>query len=273
MKKFLNIDKLELSYKLSFECKSKLESINELSFSTFTLIRKNNNSNYRNNFEIILNDSGIFGNLYFGSYNVNRQMIYISVDNKILYSNELIFLLDIESNLNLELYTISKLDLALDYTYNFINRFYKLLKNEELEFIILNKKYSMNDKISTLLNVSTGTRMNIHLFKSFYINNKEKGLSLSAYNKLKEIQDNDNNKSYISDLINSDKIFRLEIRTNHTLLKDSLLKLGYTDSYLHDILINRINDELFELYNHLLYRLIRISYKNNTYSLLKFIDK
>lgn len=273
MKKFLNIDKLELSYNLDNECKSKLESINELSFSNFTLIRKNNDSNYRNNFDIILVDSGLlFGTLYFGSYNVNRQKIYISVDNRTLYSNNLLILSDIESKLNLELYSISKLDLALDFNYNIINKFYKLLKCEELEFIILNKKYSIDDEISGLLNVSTGTRKNIHLFKSFYINNKEKGLSLSAYNKLKEIKDNDNTKSYISDLINSNKIFRLEIRTNHTLLKDSLLKLGYSDSYLHDIIINRINDELFELYNHLLNRLIRISYRNNTYSLLKFID-
>ena len=273
MKKFLNVDRLELSYNLDYECKSKLESITELSFSNFTLIRKNNDSNYRNNFDIILGDSGLFGTLYFGSYNVNRQKIYISVDNRILYSNDLYILSDIESKLNLELYSISKLDLALDFNYNIINKFYRLLKCEEFEFIILNKKYSINDEISSLLNVSTGTRKNIHLFKSFYINNKEKGLSLSAYNKLKEIKDNDNTKSYISDLINSDKIFRLEIRTNHTLLKDSLLKLGYTDLYLHDLLINRINDELFELYRHLLNRLIRISYNNNSYSLLNFLDK
>ena len=89
MKKFLNVDRLELSYNLDYECKSKLESITELSFSNFTLIRKNNDSNYRNNFDIILGDSGLFGTLYFGSYNVNRQKIYISVDNRILYSNDL----------------------------------------------------------------------------------------------------------------------------------------------------------------------------------------
>lgn len=140
MKKFLNIDKLELSYNLDNECKSKLESINELSFSNFTLIRKNNDSNYRNNFDIILVDSGLlFGTLYFGSYNVNRQKIYISVDNRTLYSNNLLILSDIESKLNLELYSISKLDLALDFNYNIINKFYKLFKCEELEFIILNR--------------------------------------------------------------------------------------------------------------------------------------
>ena len=190
-----------------------------------------------------------------------------------LYTDNLCILYDISRVLNLEINSISKLDLALDFTTNIVSKFYSLLKNEDLDFIILNKKYTINEEVKNLFTVSNGTRTHIHKNKSFYIQNREKGLTLCGYNKTKEILDNNNEKEYIKELIDSDRIYRLEIRTNHSLLLDSLRKIGFTDMYLFQILISRDNSELFVLYSHLLNRLVRVEYKNKIYSLLDFISK
>nr|WP_303917366.1 hypothetical protein [Bacteroides intestinalis] len=274
MKQYINIDKLEVSFDFNDRIKDYLENNTELNFNSFFLLRQNNrNNNYKNYFEIYLFDNTLFGSLYFGSYNINRQKIYISVDNRMLYTNNLSILYTISEELNLEINSISKLDLALDFTTNIVSKFYRLLKNRDLNFIILNKKYVINDEVKNLFTISNGTRTNIHRNKSFYIQNREKGLTLCGYNKIKEILDNNNEKQYIKELINSNRIYRLEIRTNHSLLLDSLKKIGFTDLYLYQILISRDNSELFVLYNHLLNRLIRLEYENKIYSLLDFISK
>ncbi len=274
MKRYINIDKLEISFNSDDRIKEILEENSELCFSSFYLLKQNSiNGNYKNYFEIYLLDNTLFGSLYFGSYNINRQNIYVSVNNRMLYTNNLSILYNIGEELNLEINSISKLDLALDFTTNIVSKFYNLLKNRDLNFIILNKKYMINEEVKNLFTISNGTRTNIHKNKSFYIQNREKGLTLCGYNKIKEILDNNSEKEYIKELISSNKIFRLEVRTNHSLLLDSLKKIGFTDVYLFQILINRDNIELFVLYNHLLNRLIRIEYNNKIYSLLDFISK
>ena len=88
---------------------------------------------------------------------------------------------------------------------------------------------------------------------------------------LKEIEDNDNEKSYIKDYLNYKSIFRLEVRTKHNLLVDTLNKIGYTDIYLFQCILNREFDELYFIYDELLRRLIRIEYNNKVYSLIDFI--
>lgn len=178
MKKKISIDKWELAFNSSEETKLKLESNNTLVFNNFILNKINQNNDYKNNFEIILNNGDLFGTLYFGSYRINRNKIYIMVNNKMLYSKEeLLHLYDIQRELDIEFDINSKLDIALDFDYNIINKFYKLIKCEDINLIILNTKYGIDDEIGELLNMSTGTRKNIHKYKSFYIQNKEKRIS------------------------------------------------------------------------------------------------
>lgn len=270
MKKTINIDKWELAFNFDKVTKELLENENELSYQSFILKRIIGQSNYKNYFEIYFNNN-LFGFLYFGSYRLNRSKLYIQVLNEMLYTNNLFLLNDIQSKLNLEFYSNSKLDLALDFDYNIINRFYRILKNKDYDFIILNKKYGYEDEIGELLNISNGSRKNINKNKSFYINNKEKGLSLHSYNKLKEIEDNNNEKYYIKEYLNYEQIYRLEIRTNHNLLLDTLKKIGFTDFYIYQCIINKTIDELYYLYIELLFRIIRVKYNNKIYSLLELI--
>ena len=236
------------------------------------LIRNKTESNYKNNFEIFCIDNSKFGNLYFGSYNINRQYMYISISNENFYNDKYRYIVILQKELNLEFRQISRIDIAFDTNINAVNKFYKILKNEELDIIILNKSIKIDDNINDLLNVSQGTRKHIHKFKSFYIQNKEKGLVLNCYDKRKEIEDNNNIKNYIIDNFNYKDVFRIEVRTNHHLLIDSLNNLGFTDEYLYYIIVNCISDELYLLFENLLNRLIRIKYKKNIFSLIDLIQ-
>ena len=271
MKRMISIDKWELSFDFKELTKLKLENENNLNFENFNLQKNNGKSNYKVNFDIYLNNGLLFGKLYFGSYKFNRQKLYILIDNKILYSDYIYFISEIQNALDLEFINNSILDIAYDVDYNIINKFYKLIKDKDIDLIILNKKYGMDDEIGSLLNLSVGTRRNIRKNKSFYIQNKDKGLVLNGYDKLKEIEDNDNEKSYIKDYLNYKSIFRLEVRTKHNLLVDTLNKIGYTDIYLYQCILNRELDELYFIYDELLRRLIRIEYNNKVYSLIDFI--
>lgn len=271
MKKKLVIDKLILAFNTDEAIKEHISNFENFESETFTIIKDNCDTNYKNHYLIQLCNGEIFGYMYFGSYNYNKQHIYISVFNEQLYKNNLFVLQNIQETFNLQFNSISKLDLALDYDYNIINGFYKILKEKEINLIILNKKESNEKELKNLLHVSTGTRNNIHKYKSFYINNKEKGLTLNCYDKLKEIEDNNNTKQYIKDYLGFKKIYRIEVRVNHNILNDTLVKLGYTDDYILLCIINRINDELFEVYKNLLYRLIHLEYKKKPYSIIDIL--
>lgn len=271
MKSRLIIDKLEITFENNDKVQDVLNFKDEIETEHFHLIRNKKDSNYRINFDIYFFDGYKFGNLYYGSYNINRQKIYLMVSNEIFYLNQLNLIISFQTELNLVFNQISRIDLALDCNINVVNKFYKLLKNEDLEIIILNKSYALNENINDILHLSTGTRNNIHKFKSFYIQNKEKGLILNCYDKRKEILDNNNSKSYILNDFNYKNVFRIEVRTNHHLLIDSLNKIGFTDEYLYYIITNSITDELYLLFEHLLNRLFRIKYKKDIYSLIDLL--
>lgn len=273
----LSIDKWEIALVgINDNIRQALENNDFFNYQAFHLTRQDMANGYKHNFLITLETGEIYGNLYFDTYRINRDDVYIYVNNKMLYNVELgYYTQEIIEKLNPEKVNNSILDLSLDFDYNIIRMFYYIIRNKDLDIILLNKKYGMNDKIKDLLCISNGTRKNIHLNKSFYINNKEKGLTLALYNKSQEIEDNDNEKEYIKDYLNfndNKKIYRMEIRTRHKLLKDTLTKIGFTDEYIFDCIIRRIDDELLVLFRNLLERLIRIEYKSNTYSLLDMLE-
>lgn len=271
MKTFINIDKLELSFNLNDETRNRLIEGVEFQNEFYSIYKASSAELNTITYKIILSIGAEFGTITFGTKHFNKNKLYLLVNNQMLYTSYLPLIYDIINVLNLDFSTINLFDIAIDFDKNIINKFYKLLPNEEYEFIILNKSRGIDDEIGELLHLTTGTRRNIKKNKSFYINNKEGGLTLHAYNKLKEINDNDNKKDYITDLTKTKNLYRLEIRTQHHILKDTLNKLGYTDDYLLQVIIDRDNTELFYIYVNLLERLIRIKYKNNIYSLLDFL--
>lgn len=290
----LNIDKLEVTYLLTMDfvsmIKAQLESyynrlddkdnilIDYIDFK-LTIPKEKLFLHYKYEFDLEVKDyneeRGIyfrrFAKMFFGSNNPIRQQLYVMVDNYALYNRDFLHLHYIEDILGLQFMSISKLDFALDLNINFIAKFYRILKNKSYTPIVLNKKYEdMNKLIREMITISQGTRQNPNKYKSFYISNKENGLELSCYNKLKEIEDNGFNKQYILDKLKFKPIYRMEIRTNHKMLKDTMNVLGINDDDLfYNILFNE--EELFKLYLSLLNRLIRIKHQNQTYNLLEVI--
>ncbi|MEQ3236187.1 hypothetical protein [Bacteroides cellulosilyticus] len=274
----INIDKLELQYLLTHEIASVLDEIEDIrDFYEFEIKRTNSNKNYKNTFEIILKlhdvEIGVydvkFATLYYGSFNPIRNQMYISIENRELYSKNLVSIHYIEDELNLQFMTISKIDIAFDCDCNLINRYYKLIKNDNINYIVLNKKVDKNEEIS-ILNCGKGSLLKPYINKSFYIKNKEGGLELNAYNKSLEIRDNDYNKQYIADWLGFDNIHRLEVRCNHKQLKDTLRSLNLTDE---DVLYRAILDKdlLFLIYTNLLNRILRVDDNNEIYNFLKYV--
>lgn len=290
----LNIDKLEITYLLTTDFSNmiteQLESyydrlddkdnllIDYIDFK-LTIPKEKLYLHYKYEFDIEIKDynkdKGIYfrrlGKIFFDSNNPIRQQLYVMIDNYALYNRDFLHLHFIEDVLGLQFMSISKLDLALDLNINFITKFYRILKDKSYTPIILNKQYKDMDKIiKEMITISQGTRVNPTKYKSFYFSNKEKGLELACYNKLKEIEDNNNSKQYILDKLQFKPIYRMEIRTNHKILADSMKKLNIDDNDLfYNILFNE--EILFKLYLTLLDRLIRFRYQNQTYNLLEVI--
>lgn len=271
-KEYLNIDKLEICYTATAEIKTRLrngvEFVNDFIIITrqFT---KDNNLIYHN---VELTNGLHFGEITFGNKYFNKDLIYFSIDNRILYTEYLPFINDVSNTLGLEFHSISKFDLAFDKSTNMIKKFYSVMNNETYDLMILNKRYGINDEIGSLLHISSGTRKNPRKNKSFYINNAEGGLSLCCYNKTKEIHDKNDKKAYIFDVLQMKRIYRLEIRTEHHILRDTLNNLNMTEFYLYQLILNRCNEELFAIYKDLLSRLIEVKYKRNTICLLDFFE-
>jgi len=279
MKKYksnFGIDKLEITYKLSDDIINLLQG-EEIDLIDFKLSINNNNSKFKICYNIIAptisNNETKFiewGKIYYGSYDYFKNQLYISVNNEILYRSELSYLYYIEETLNLKFMNINKIDFAFDVNYNVINKFIKLIKDKNFDFVILNKKITdMKQEMNELLFISKGTRENLQKHKSIYIQNKERGLSLCIYNKLKEIEDNKNEKQYILDELKFTPIYRIEVRTIYHILKDTLIKLNITNEDLYYNLLNK--EKLFEIYNNLLNRIIRINYNNISYNLINIL--
>lgn len=293
----ISVDKLELTYLLTNEftefIDKYIESYNNRLDKTDKIIFEQYNEfylaaptdtiyyDYRIELDILIRDYnediGFYnrriGKLFYGSNHPSRQQLYITLENKSLYNGDINFLYYIADELNLQSLKISKLELAFDFNRSFIDKFYTIIKDDDFIPIIFNKRYKdKNEEIGELLHVSTGNRIKLNKFKSFYIKGKYQnydGLELKYYNKGKEIEDRKFEKQYIIDKLGFKNIFRLEIRTNHKKLKYSPDKLGLTDEDLY----MRLEDKkvLFNLFRLLLYRVIRIEFKEKTYSLLDFI--
>ena len=273
-----NIDSLEITYELNDNIKTFFNSIDKSKqFYDIEIIRTNKFENYKYTFDILVpeyeNNNIImkkYATIYFGSYCKFRQHLYLKIENEQLYKGNLIILDYIEEIFELNVINDSYIELAVDVDYDIVSKFYRLLKNKNYTLKILRNLYNdMNEEITDILHISKGTRNNPYKFKSFYIENKEKGLKLVCYDKSKEILDNNNEKHYIKELYGFDNIYRLEIRVHHKMLKDTLNTMKISDLYLHNNLLNK--DFLFDIYINLMNRLIKIIYKNNEYNLLSIL--
>ncbi len=274
----VSIDKLEITYMWNEETRAYVESLDYLQCGEYgeIAIKRIENRNYHHQFVVLGpgddGDDTVIGDLFFGSPNPMRPYVYLSVRNPVLYKDYMLGGISyIEQALHLEFFRISKLHLAFDSNVNIINRFYKLLKNEDVDFVINDKKIkSMDEKIHSLIHVSVGTRKNRYQDKSFYVKNNDDSLVLSAYNKALELVEN-SAKDYIALKVGFDKrIYRFEVRLNcYKVIRETLQAANIKDEELYCSLVDC--NTLMKLFWVSLNRLIRIQKSRKSYNLLEVL--
>ena len=277
----INLDRLELTYTTSDEVRTYLsdKKVEKYQIEDVTLIREQSRL-YENEFSIIVQDydkeQGVFdcciGHLHFGSPNPNRQHVYIVYENQALYNDLFVAIrYYLEDVLGLKFKQVSKIDVAVDFNFNIIRRFYRLYKNSEYNLIINGKKVEgVKQKVADVLHVAGNTTRKRPMANPMpIIKNSDGSLSLKAYNKTREIEE-ESHKDYITDAVGFARMYRFEVSCgNHKALKPSLSKLGISEVDLYTGLQN--DDTLLSLFCVLLDRLIRVQKGRHSYSLMDIL--
>ena len=277
----INLDRLELTYTTCDEVRTYLsdKNVERYELESVTLIREQSRL-YENEFSIIVQDYerelGVFdcciGHLHFGSPNPYRQHVYIVYENQALYNTMFVAIrYHLEDVLGLEFKQVSKIDIAVDFNFNIIRRFYRLYKNSEYNLIINGKKVEgVEQKVADVLHVAgNNTRKRPMANPMPIIKNSDGSLSLKAYNKTKEIEE-ESHKDYIADAVGFARMYRFEVSCgNHKSLKTSLNKLGLSEADLYTGLQNK--DTISRLFCAFLDRLIRVQKGRHSYSLMDIL--
>lgn len=261
------IDALEITYTATDAQKDFLNSIQKKLYvgedSKSLWVERIESRHYRDEFIIKcvdVDNNGydtvkVVGYLRSGSFNPNRQKVYLTFENAALYSWILQTRFYVESALGLAFHRISKIDIAVDFDFNIQKRLITLLKSTPHD-IIVNGRVA-NRKSVKGLNVHA---YDINLDRMFAhpeltVSNDDSTLSMKTYNKRKEIE-NESGKSYITECTGfTGTHYRIEITCkNYKRLLPSLKALGIDDTYLY---IHLDNDETLKtLFCDILNRLI-----------------
>lgn len=277
----INLDRLELTYTASDEVRAYLsdKNVSKYELESVTLIRDQSRL-YENEFSIIVQDYkkelGVFdcciGHLHFGSPNPNRQHVYIVYENQALYNTMFVAIrYYLEDVLGLEFKQVSKVDIAVDFNFCIIRRFYQLYKNSEYDLIINGKKVEgVEQKVADVLHIAGNTTRKRPMSNPMpVVKNSSGSLSLRLYNKTREIED-ESHKDYITDAVGFARLYRIEVNCgNHKTLKPSLNKLGMSEVDLYTGLQNDYT--LSRLFCALLDRLIRVQKGRRSYSLMDIL--
>lgn len=261
------IDALEITYTATDLQKDFLNSVQKKLYigedSRSLWVERIESRHYRDEFIIKcadIDDKGydtvkVVGYLRSGSYNPNRQMVYLSFENAALYSWILQARFYVESALGLEFHRISKIDIAVDFDFNVQKRLIALLKSTPHD-IIVNGRVA-NRKAVKGLNVHSYDVNIDRLFAhpEVTVSNDDSTLQMKTYNKCKEIE-NESGKSYITECTGFHGThYRIEVTCkNYKRLFPSLKALGIDDTHLYVHLDN--DDTLKALFCDILNRLI-----------------
>jgi len=256
------LDALEITYTANEGQKEFLSSIQNKLYigedKSSLWIERIESRHYRDEFIVKCKDDDtvrVVGYLRSGSFNPNRQLVYLTFENAALYSWILQACYYVESALGLEFHRISKIDIAVDFDFNIQKRLITLLKSTPYD-IIVNGRVA-NRKSVKGLNVHA---YDINLDRMFAhpeltVSNDGSTLSMKTYNKRKEIEES-SGKSYITEctgIIGTH--YRIEVACkNYKRLLPSLKALGFDDTFLYTHLDN--DETLKALFCDILNRLI-----------------
>lgn len=202
-------------------------------------------------YQIRYNDLGedkLFGELRFGLsgkekdniHTNGKPKVWISLANRVLYSNEIHYLGYISDTLCLNLHNITALDVCLDMRMNIARYLRRLIRNKNLCVILNGKRikdrtedrpeitYTMSG------NLDRDKYMTLNIKQKKAIKDKTKGTTLIAYDKKAEIA-NRSSKNYIAEAYNNPQsLHRLEVHLNNEEIKDFVQKERANLTYMTD---------------------------------------
>ena len=264
----ISIDTLELTYTTSDEMKEYLSSGNKVyrfGENNEIWLERTEPRYYKNEFVIWCQDwceskgkfNRIVGYMRFGSFNKNRQNIYITYENEALYSWLVSARYYIEEVMNLEFLQISKLDIAADFNFNIERHLIRQYKDENYDLII-NGRLADNKEVYGVGFLSYwNPRHRIFANPQMVAANDKSTLTMKTYNKQKEIQQ-ESKKYYIQQKTGFHAaMYRVELSAkNHKVLKKTLDALNINDEYLY---VNLDNETVLQaVFSHLLDRVIHL---------------
>lgn len=263
----ISIDALEITYTTSDEMKEYLSTDNKYRFgeNNEITLERSESRYYKNEFIIWCKDwteakghfKRILGYMRFGSFNKNRQNVYITYENEALYSWILSSRYYVESVLNLEFVQISKFDVCVDFNFNIERHLIKQYKNLGYDLIV-NGNVADNKAVYGVGFLSWwNPRHRIYANPQMLVKDDKSTLTMKTYNKKKEIEQ-ESQKYYIQEKTGfQSSMYRIEITCkNHKKLKKTLDALKISDLDLY----TGLEDEnlLLKVFRHLLDRVIHL---------------
>lgn len=264
----VSIDALEITYTTTDEMKEYLSSDDSTYYfgeKKEIILKRSDSRYYKNEFIIWCKDwneskghfKRIVGYMRFGSFNKNRQNVYITYENEALYSWLVSARYYMEEALNLEFLQISKFDIAVDFNFNVEKHLIRQYKDDSYDLIV-NGRLADNKAVYGVGFLSWwNPRHRIFATPQMLVKNDKSTLTMKTYNKKKEIEQ-ESGKYYIQEKTGFNTImYRVEITCkNHKLLKKTLDALEISDEFLYV----RLDDEdvLLTVFSHLLDRVIHL---------------
>lgn len=275
----INLDRLEITYEKNEPLQTMLSDTtkNEFEFDSLRLIREQCKY-YLNEFTIWGSDydeqlgsvERRIGHLHFGSPNPNRPYLYVLYENAALYNDYLLASrFYVEEALGLQFLRVSKVDVAVDFNFNVVNRFYRLFKNPDYALIVNGEKVKdMKNVVRDVLHIAGNTtRQRPFAHHSPVIKNADGSMLMRAYDKGKEI-DEESSKEYIREKAGFKRLYRIEVSLGcHRVIKKVLERLDLTDEDFYA----RLQDEktLIAFFRVALNSLVRVSRKRKGMSVLE----
>ena len=275
----INLDRLELTFDKNEPLQTMLSDTtrNEFEFDSLRLVREQCKC-YSNEFSILVCDHDKqlgsverrIGHLHFGSPNPNRPYLYVLYENAALYNDYLLASrFYVQDALGLEFLRVSKIDVAVDFNFNVVNRFYRLFKNPDYDLIVNGEKVKdMKSVVRDVLHIAGNTtRHRPFAHHTPIIKNADSSMLVRAYDKGKEI-DEESGKEYIREKAGFKKLYRIEVSLGcHRVIKKILERLDLTDENLYA----RLQDEktLITFFRVALNSLVRLSRKRKSMSVLE----
>lgn len=256
---YIQIDELKICYTAEPDRLSDLMSVEIGSYLELHGYRFHRivSDRFRYFFEVWEEDEQV-AHLRFGLYtdlSSTKNLVHFKVSNHVLYRpNQLKTILELPTKLGFAFHNFTAIDLAMDSNVNFTSLIKRMIRNKAITTIINGK--AIKDRKQVLQGVSfqystTLDRLKhaaITIKQKKAISNKRHGITLQAYDKKAEVEQN-SEKCYILDFYGHPKrLYRLEVRLHYQELTDYFKKVK-GEPVIETILNQELLQDMF--YYHL----------------------